>query len=385
MARAKAKTKTGASRSRKAKPSRAKDGDNPYAGLPARAFWKSGVAQRTAYDLGDIYEKRFAIGPSDRIATAGSCFAQHISRRLSARGFDYRDYEPRPPLLPAKSARRFGYGVFSARYGNIYTARQLRQTFERAHGLRAPEAPWEQGGRWYDPVRPAIEPDGFATAEELEASRRSHRRCVETMFADCDLFIFTLGLTEAWENVETGTVYPMCPGTVAGRFDPERHVFRNFGFTEVLEDMSWFVGALSEVNPGARILLTVSPVPLTATASGHHVLAATSYSKAVLRAVAGALYERFEHIDYYPSFELAASHPVRAMHFEPNLRTIAEAGVEHILAPFFAAHEGAAPAAPDRPSAAGKQGQARAKDPVAVACEEMMLEQMAGLKAGAGP
>jgi len=35
--------------------------------------------------------------------------------------------------------------------------------------------------------------------------------------AGADLFVFTLGLTEAWLNARDGTVYPMCPGTIRGR------------------------------------------------------------------------------------------------------------------------------------------------------------------------
>ena len=40
-------------------------------------------------------------------------------------------------------------------------------------------------------------------------------------------------------------------------------------------------------TPKLRILLTVSPVPLTATAGDDHVLLATTYSKSVLRAGRG--------------------------------------------------------------------------------------------------
>jgi hypothetical protein len=32
---------------------------------------------------------------------------------------------------------------------------------------------WEKDGRFYDPFRPNIEPDGFASAEEMENSRQA--------------------------------------------------------------------------------------------------------------------------------------------------------------------------------------------------------------------
>ena len=46
---------------------------------------------------------------------------------------------------------------------------------------------------------------------------------------------------------------------------------------------------LRDYNENMRFILTVSPVPLVATAGSEHVLAATLYSKSVLRAVAGFL------------------------------------------------------------------------------------------------
>ena len=70
--------------------------------------------------------------PEDRIATAGSCFAQHISRSLSGAGFRYLVTEPAPEGMDAAAAAAANYGTYSARYGNIYTARQLKQLLERA-------------------------------------------------------------------------------------------------------------------------------------------------------------------------------------------------------------------------------------------------------------
>ncbi|MEZ4433235.1 MAG: hypothetical protein R3F65_12570 [bacterium] len=67
-----------------------------------------------------------------------SCFAQHVGPALRAGGFDLLDVEPPPPALPAEHHARFGYGLYSARHGNIYTARQLRQIAEQALGVRDP-------------------------------------------------------------------------------------------------------------------------------------------------------------------------------------------------------------------------------------------------------
>jgi hypothetical protein len=149
--------------------------------------------------------------------------------------------------------------------------------------------------------------------------------------------IFTLGLTEAWENRDTGAVYPACPGTVRGTFDPERHAFRNFTFAEVYRDLAAAVELARAANPGLYILLTVSPVPLTATATGGHALTATTYSKSVLRAAAGQLALEHEYVDYFPSYEIITGAPFKSVFFEPNLRTVTPEGVAFVMRQFFGA------------------------------------------------
>src|SRR5687767_3725145 len=100
---------------------------SPYQGRPLRSFWRSGVAEADPLASKDLYRKKFEIRPNDRIATAGSCFAQHIARNLRTQGFSVIDAEPPPPNMSPETAQSFGYGLYSARYGNIYTARQLAQ------------------------------------------------------------------------------------------------------------------------------------------------------------------------------------------------------------------------------------------------------------------
>ena len=56
-----------------------------------------------------------------------------------------------------------GYGAFPARFGNLYTARQLRQLIDRAYGMFRPQArAWAlPGGGVADPFRPRIQAGGF--------------------------------------------------------------------------------------------------------------------------------------------------------------------------------------------------------------------------------
>jgi hypothetical protein len=347
---------------------------HPYEHLPPSAFWRTGVAELSPLAMRDVWAPKFDIRAEDSVATAGSCFAQHIGRALVARGYNWFDAEPAPADLKTASRQRFNYGIFSFRTSNIYTGAMLRQWIEWALGIsKPPEEIWEEGGRFFDPFRPSIEPDGFESAEELLSSRAQTLNAVKRALRYGSVFTFTLGLTEGWINRRRGYVYAACPGTLHGTFDAAEHGFRNFTHSEILGDLTAAFGLAREVNPDLRILLTVSPVPLTATASGNHVLVASTYSKSVLRAVAGEYTDGLDYADYFPSYELIATAPSRAMFYEPNLRNVSGQGVDFVMDAFFRCMEGKyPPAVPPEPQT---RPPVRAISEDDVICEEEVLEQ----------
>ena len=312
---------------------------SPYENLPRAAFWKTGVADQDPGAIVELYRKKFSISRTSLIAAAGSCFAQHITRHLRARHYNVMDVEPAPPGLDADAAQKFGYGLYSARYGNIYTARQLLQLAEEAFGTLKPGAiVWEKENRFYDALRPSVEPNGLSTADAVRDHRAYHLQKVRQILDNAEIFVFTLGLTEAWVHTDSGTVYPTAPGTIAGAYDPAHYHFRNFTFHEIYSDLLAFFDLVKSQNAGVKFLLTVSPVPLTATASGQHVLQATVYSKSVLRAVAGQLYHERDDVDYVPSYEIITSALSCGRYFEKNFRSIHSEGIEAVMNMFFSAH-----------------------------------------------
>lgn len=359
-------------------PSRRREhGGSPYSGLLARAFWRTGVSERPPLQFEDLFKSKFPIGRRHAIATAGSCFAQHIGRRFAAAGYKVIDAEPAPRGFTEEDARLYGYGLYSARYGNIYTARQLSQLAREAFGEFTPaESVWRKDDRYYDAFRPSVEPNGLSSPEEVAAHRRSHLAYVREVIEKADLFIFTFGLTEAWEHTASKTVYPTAPGTIAGDFDPDVFSFRNFTHAETLADFLAFYELAKARNAKIRFLLTVSPVPLTATASDEHVLAATLYSKSTLRSVAGELYHRLDDVEYFPSYEIIAAHPSKASFYEEDLRSVSAAGVETVMGTFFAA-QGADPAAGEPTRKGRRDGAAKTRSKQDLVCEDLLLEAFA--------
>ena len=103
------------------------------------------------------------------------------------------------PLAPPELAAEYGYGVYTARTGNIYTSRQLVQLFDRAYGKFQPEEDvWQDEDGYRDPFRPQIAPEPFLTRAEYRADRARHFAAVRRAFEELTVFVFTLGLTECW-------------------------------------------------------------------------------------------------------------------------------------------------------------------------------------------
>jgi hypothetical protein len=354
--------------------------ETPYSHLPDAAFWRRSVA-KAGHQVDPVGAKFIPIGPQDRIATAGSCFAQHVARHLAASGFHYLVTESAHPIVPPELARAAHYGLFTARYGNIYTTLQLVQLFDRAYGRFAPEEDrWRlPDGRVVDPFRPTIQPGGFQSEEEMCADRAHHLACVRTAFETLDVMVFTLGLTETWVSRTDGAAFPICPGVAGGTFDPDHHAFLNLRTAEVREQIGGFVERLRSVNPTARVILTVSPVPLVATASGNHVLPATTYSKAVLRVAAQEAAEDLTDVFYFPSYEIIAGPQARGRFYAEDLREVTEDGVEAVMRVFLSAAAGIEhpidPVRPPKEVPTPDETVAQAAAWVKTMCDEALLDE----------
>lgn len=354
---------------------------HPYKTLDKRAFWRTSVAEPAPGEVDPVGIAKFTLSRTDAVATAGSCFAQHIARHLKGAGFNYLVTETAHPLIPAYIADRYGYGLFTARYANVYTSRQMIQLLERAYGLFVPaDDMWAApGGALIDPFRPQIQPGGFPTREEFEADRAQHFAAVRTAVETLDCLVFTLGLTECWLAREDGAAYPVCPGVSGGAFDEAKHVFHNLTVGEIVADLTRIIEFVLARNPAARFIFTVSPVPLVATASDKHVLTATTYSKSVLRAAAGEVADGRANVAYFPSYEIVTGGYSRGSYFADDLRSVTNDGVAHVMR-LFLKHYGAGAGEDDAaaaPAAEAPRPQRSLAELTALVCEEEALQKFA--------
>ena len=348
---------------------------NPYSDLADHRFWRKAVASVPPFAIDPIIDLPFTIAATDKVATAGSCFAQHIARQLQSSGFHYYQPETVPAGMSAARAQELGYGMYSCRYGNVYTTRQLLQLFDRAFGHFKPELDvWTRpDGRFVDPFRPRITPEGYATIEELHADREAHFAAVRTMFETLDVFLFTFGLTECWRHKSDGAVLQLAPGVAGGEWNPDEYEFWNSRIADVAGDFLQFVDKLRAINPKARVIVSVSPVPIIATMVPRHVLVSNSASKSILRVAADEVSSARPDIAYFPSYDLVSFGPNAARYYSDSMRELTPIGVSAVMRVFFEHFADSAPQT--SPIKALKLDIAReAADVAKIVCDEEAIE-----------
>jgi len=254
--------------------------------------------QDARFDDGMIFpglKPGFSISKSDKVFTLGSCFARNIERQLG--GYDV----PTTNYVPEENDPLKGRGntVF-----NEYNAGTIAQriTAATAGGVQDDTGIIAEGTGVSDFYITGSVP----TEIEIVRKRRALMRDIYAHLPSSDLLIVTLGMVEAWFDLETQTYLNRAPGPECFR-DPEnkgaRFELRILNHDECLELLTpafekAFAAGLK------RIMLTVSPVPLQRTFGADDAVIANSYSKATLRSVATSLAKSFETIDYFPSYEM---------------------------------------------------------------------------------
>ncbi|HVU22412.1 MAG TPA: GSCFA domain-containing protein [Rhizomicrobium sp.] len=266
---------------------------NPYGEWPGR---EPADTNRIDPYCTPAFSPTFALEPGEKIFTIGSCFARNIERALDKRGFDVVALGIE---WPDKFFDFHGHSALN-NYGVVSIENELRWALDPARPFNAAQNILQLApDKYLDPhlsVRPT-------SLERMLAYRRAVTDVTQKV-ADCRVVIMTLGLSELWFDRLTGIYLNLAP--------PRRLVLQNPGRFEVhLLDFAETLAALENViallharcRSDQRILLTVSPVPMSATHSEGDVITVNSYSKSVLRAAAEHVARRHSHIDYFPSYE----------------------------------------------------------------------------------
>ena len=185
-------------------------------------------------------------------------------------------------------------------------------------------------GKWFDY-------SAYGRADSRAELERQRRQCIDLHAAvlEADVLIITLGLVEAWYDRKLGSYLNVFPAG-AMQADPDRYELRITGYAENLAALDSFWVFLREATRRPiRMIVTVSPIPFNATFSGHDVVEANTYSKAVLRAVAQDFADAHDDVMYFPSYEMVTLSDPDAV-WTPDMRHVRPEFVRRIMDYFVA-------------------------------------------------
>ncbi|ADB39708.1 GSCFA domain-containing protein [Spirosoma linguale] len=152
---------------------------------------------------------------------------------------------------------------------------------------------------------------------------------------ECRVIIITLGLSEVWEDRETGLVMNCSPLMEMWRTYPERFTKRVVSCFETVEQLENIYALLKRYCPDDfKVIVTVSPIPLANSFRDVDVAVANTASKSILRAAAEEWTSRHQNVHYFPSYEIILNSRQEAVWTEdfrhPNVESI-----RHVMKVFF--------------------------------------------------
>ncbi len=249
--------------------------------------------------------ERPVIRPDTQVTAFGSCFAANISEWLSSRHYRV--------LNKAEDAKRAYVVACGEGMVNSFV---IRQQFEWA---------WE-GRRFDQPLWHGYNAEDYGYDPAVQAETRR-------IFDATDFFILTFGLSEVWYDEPTGEVFwRTIPKDV---YDPARHRFRVSTVEENRDNLRAIYELIRKHRPDAKVLFTLSPIPLIATFRGNSCITSNAVSKAVLRVAIDEVVREVAHegvLTYWPSYELVTD--VFRSPYKPDRRHPEKAVLDYIMTLF---------------------------------------------------
>lgn len=172
-------------------------------------------------------------------------------------------------------------------------------------------------------------------AEKVRERRAKIIRMYRQSVLEADVFVFTLGLCEAFYDLEGDKYLNVTPDprTALGKSIE----FRFLDYNENIQLIHEISSSVREIRPDASFVFTVSPVPLDSTFTGSDVIVANMRAKSTLVAAAQDACEQLDGCYYFPSYEMVTlSDPGQAWlwdrkHVSPKM-------VAHIMKLFIDRH-----------------------------------------------
>ena len=277
-------------------------------------------------------ETGFQMSRKDSLFAMGSCFARGIENAMLGKKFNVlsaaTEFDSFELAVPGVTGRGFM---------NKYSTHSIRHELEWAldPSVTFPEASLvdAQDGTWIDP---STNPTLKWVSHEETLGRRAIISNVVQRAKQCRVIVLTLGLVELWFDNLAGIYLNMAPSPTMRKLHPGRYSFEVSGFVENRANMEAIGALLKKVGgPDLQIVVTTSPVPLMATFTDRDIVAANTYSKSVLRAVAEDFAASHDFVHYFPSYEIVMNSDRKIAWAEDGRHVVGKV-VHHIMDIFCA-------------------------------------------------
>ena len=261
----------------------------------------SGFERVRDVDFPDIsHTPKFKLDEQQRMFTIGSCFARNVEHVLARRGINCLTTRQ---VLPGDFYELTGLGARSGAL-NAYTPMSMLELVKLATDERRGDfgALKVGEGEWIDMMVSGLR---VLTTQELQVVRKFLFDIYRTL-PTAEVVFITLGYTESWFDTVDGIYVNRSPGGSRRAIrHGSRYEFHNANAQTTVETLRQIVEYIHGVTgEKAKIILTVSPVPLHGTFTNRDVVTANLYSKCTLLSSAVQVAEEYSYVDYFPSYEL---------------------------------------------------------------------------------
>ncbi len=226
---------------------------------------------------------------SSKNTCIGTCFAEEFSNYLKNKT-NYKIFEQ----------NRFN---FQANWGRVYTVKNMRQLVDYSFNENYKIFTKEGMDGFFDPLRDYT-CGSYSSEKELVDKIKTHRNISKKILSESEFLFLTLGQTEGWIDKYENFLWGATPTKMINFYENKsNYELKNFTYDEINDDLNYVIENLKKNNKALKIILTLSPVPSSATFFKKNAILSSSEGKAKLRIAIKNVENNFEDVKYFPSFE----------------------------------------------------------------------------------
>lgn len=257
---------------------------------------------RTQGDLSPI-EPAWRLSRNARVCVLGSCFATELKIQMVHNQLPVTNPSRIAPLLPHQKSHRTDLAYYHP----------VSVLYELQRALDVYTPPWfswkcvngRYAGCWQSPYRRLLLANSDNSLRELCNEVDTQMR---TAINDADVWFITSTLLEGWRIIANQHYAAANPGYGGGdgAGHLELHQFNFYDTQRVIME----IARLAKIS-GKAVIFSVCPVPMGRTYLPTDHLIANFGQKATLRAVIDLACHTYDHVFYFPSYELGLLHPAK--------------------------------------------------------------------------